>query len=86
MARTVTVLREERKGPFTVQVFDFADTWLLDTPVPENWHGLVYRVLVQEIEWQQRQIPYAISRLGAQLVREETTRCGEPPCRRACCE
>ena len=69
MARTVTVLREERKGPFTVQVFDFADTWLLDTPVPANWHGLVYRILDEagvEIN-----PGYAISRLGAQLVREE---------------
>jgi len=35
MARTVIVIREERRGPFTVQVFDMADTWLLDTPAPK---------------------------------------------------
>lgn len=71
MSRAVTVIREEQRGPFTIQVFDFADTWLLDTPVPANWHGLVYRVLASDIELHDRQVPYHVAHLGAKLVREE---------------
>jgi hypothetical protein len=73
MSRAITVLREERSGPFTVQVYDFADTWLLDTPAPASWHGLVYRILDEAgVELSRIAIPRDIARLGARLVDSAT--------------
>ena len=42
--RTVTV------DGYTVEVFDFADLWILPEPAPSNWHELVYRVSVNGVK------------------------------------
>ncbi len=69
------VLREVRRGDYLVQVYNYADTWVLDTPAPPDWDTLVYRVMKEvggfEYPLHERQIPPSIAKLGDVLVRTE---------------
>jgi len=71
----IRVLREVQRGDYLIQVFNYADTWLLDAPAPAEWDTLVYRVMKgvggHEYPLHERQIPPSIAKMGDTLVRTE---------------
>jgi hypothetical protein len=61
-------------GGYTVQVIDYYDTWVLDTPPGPDWHHVIcFRVMkdVDGFSYQlhSRQIPERVARVGDRLVR-----------------
>ena len=61
-------LTEKQAGKLTIQVYDYADNWIIDGPCPEEWHEIVYRVLRNGKAT--KSILPSIAKIGAQMVEE----------------
>lgn len=65
--QTINILAEEKHGAYTLEVYNYADTWLLeDEPAPDNWHELVYSV--KKNGHITRHYPPSIAKIGASMV------------------
>lgn len=53
---------------YTIETFNFADTWRLAEPVPPNWNTLVYRVMKNGEKC--KNFPLTVARIGSQLVED----------------
>ena len=65
----VKIITSRTFGKYTIEVFNFADTWLVkDQPAPANWNELVYRVIKdgKKVE----KFPDRIARIGNELVQD----------------
>jgi hypothetical protein len=68
--KTITPYKTIAEGPYRIELIDFADTWTLDTPAPDNWHELVYRVFLNGNHLTNEQIPAHVANIGDEMVRE----------------
>jgi len=72
-AQDVKIIAEVTVGRYKVQVFDYADLWVLDAPRPIEWpSAIVYRAIYQRNGyWYKRdgdKLPDRVARVGNELA------------------
>jgi hypothetical protein len=70
-APPVNVLAEAQVDGYTVQVYNFKDTCLPDSPPPPDWNVIVYRVLwgSRKVRNVEKGVPLKVCLMGTQLVK-----------------
>jgi hypothetical protein len=70
-APPVNVLAEVQVEGYTVQVYNFKDAWLLESPPPPDWNVIVYRVLwgSRKLRNVEKGVPHKVCLMGTQLVK-----------------
>lgn len=64
----IKIITSRTYHEYTIEVFNFADTWRLPEPAPQDWNELVYQVTKNGKKL--KKFPITVAKIGTQLVRD----------------
>lgn len=68
METKINVITARTWKGYTIEAFNYADTWRLEESAPESWNTLVYRVMKNGKKC--KKFPDTAARIGSQLVED----------------